>query len=72
MWWAFYIFSIAATGDVLNWTIWGTIFLSLLFVPPGASVDVTESLSSQKYPAYREYQAKVSRFVPWFPSTKAD
>merc|ERR1712232_1153893 len=67
MWWSFYIFSIGATGKYLNWTVLGAVFLTGLFVPPGASCDVTEMLSSKKYSCYPEYQAKVSRFVPWFP-----
>ena len=29
--------------------------------------DVTETLASSKYPACKEYQAAVSRIVPWFP-----
>jgi len=33
---------------------------------------VTEALSSRKYAAYPEYQAKVSRFFPWFPKTKKE
>ena len=71
MWWVFYIYSVAATGNWLNWTICGCIFLAGLFLPPGASLDVTEALSSRKYPAYPEYQARVSRFVPWFPKKLA-
>lgn len=67
IWWAFYLFSVAATGRWMNWTIWGALFLTSLFVPPGASLDVTEKLSSSKYPAYAEYQKVVSRFVPWLP-----
>lgn len=68
-WWSFYLFSVGATGQWLNWTIWGPLFLTGLFVPPGASLDVTEKLSSAKYPAYKEYQQRVSRFVPWFPKS---
>ena len=68
MWWAFYLFSVAGTGKWLNWTLAGAVFLVGLFLPPGASLDVTEALSSRKYPAYPEYQARVSRFVPWWPS----
>ena len=68
LWWVFYGFSVAATGQWLNWTILGAIFLTLLFLPPGASLDVTEALSSQKYPGYEDYQHRVSRFVPWFPA----
>merc|ERR1719460_1374179 len=52
MWWCFYLFSIAATGRWLNWTIWGVIFLTGLFVLPRASLDVTEALSSRKYKAF--------------------
>jgi len=68
MWWAFYLFSIGATGSLLNWTFTGCFFLTCLFVLPGASLDVTEALSSRKYPAFPEYQARVSRFFPWFPA----
>merc|ERR1711918_175931 len=46
-WWSFYLFSVGATGKWLNWTIWGPLFLSGLFVPPGASLDVTEKLPCQ-------------------------
>ena len=34
----------------------------------GASLDVTEALSSRKYAAYPEYQQRVSRFFPWPPA----
>lgn len=69
MWLSFYFFGVAATGRWINWTLVGTLFLNLLFLPPMASLDLTEALSSRKYPAYPEYQARVSRFVPWFPAT---
>ena len=71
MWYVFYLFSVAATGQAANWSLPGCVFLSLLFLPPGASLDVTEALSSRKYKAYGEYQASVSRFVPWFPKKSA-
>eukprot|EP00933_Yihiella_yeosuensis_P076472 TRINITY_DN8625_c1_g1_i1.p1 TRINITY_DN8625_c1_g1~~TRINITY_DN8625_c1_g1_i1.p1 ORF type:complete len:363 (+),score=39.75 TRINITY_DN8625_c1_g1_i1:84-1091(+) len=64
MWWAFYLFSVSATGKWLNWTIWGTIYLTGLFCAPGASMDVTEALSQAKYPEYQEYQKRVSKFFP--------
>jgi len=67
MWWTFYLFSLAAGGALLNWTLLGAMLLTVLFVPPGASLDTTEFLSSRKYPAYREYQKRVSRFLPWIP-----
>eukprot|EP00931_Biecheleriopsis_adriatica_P040731 TRINITY_DN23336_c0_g1_i1.p1 TRINITY_DN23336_c0_g1~~TRINITY_DN23336_c0_g1_i1.p1 ORF type:complete len:337 (+),score=46.61 TRINITY_DN23336_c0_g1_i1:48-1058(+) len=71
MWWAYYLFSITATGRWLNWTIWGAIFLSGLFVLPGASLDITEALSSCKYPDYADYQRRVSKFFPLPPRDKS-
>ena len=65
MWWAYYLFGVAATGAWLNWTVVGPIFLNLLFLPPMASLDLTEALSSRKYPAYPEYQV-----IPAFFSSK--
>jgi len=67
LWFAFYLFSIAATGQILNWTIWGAIFLAGLFLPPGASCDLTEAISLTKYPEYAEYQKRVNRFIPMPP-----
>jgi len=70
MWWAFYLFSIPSTGALLNWTLPGPLFLTALFCLPRASLDVTEALSSRKYPRYAEYQRRVSRFVPLPPTAK--
>ena len=67
LWWAFYGFAVAATGE-LNWSGAGAVCLTIIFVAPGASADLTERLSGNKYPAYKEYQQKVSRLVPWIPS----
>ena len=71
LWWAFYLFSIAAGHPLVNWTILGPLFLSCLFVLPHASLDVTEVLSSRKYEGYAAYQQRVSRFVP-LPPRPAD
>ncbi|EOD07899.1 hypothetical protein EMIHUDRAFT_217878 [Emiliania huxleyi CCMP1516] len=67
IWWAFYLFSLAAGLPLVNWTISGAAFLTCLFVLPHASLDVTEVLPSRKYPQYAEYQATVSRFFPLPP-----
>lgn len=67
LWWAFYGFAVAATGD-LNWSGAGAVCLTIIFVAPGASADLTELLSSKKYPGYEAYQRRVSRLVPWLPS----
>jgi steroid 5-alpha reductase family enzyme len=65
MWWTYYVFSISAGAGSLNWTITGTVLLTLLFQ---ASTDLTEKLSARKYPAYTDYQRTTSRLVPWFPA----
>ena len=70
MWWAFYLFSVAASGQWLNICFAGPALIFLLFVPPGASLSLTETLSSMKYPKFVEYQRTTSRFFPWFPSRK--
>ena len=72
MWWCIYLFSVSATGNWRNWSIFGCLFLTLLFVPPNGSIDCTESISSRKYPEYEGYQRRVSRFIPWFPNSKSD
>ena len=69
MWWAYYLFGVAASGQWLNWTFVGPLFLNMLFLPPQASLDVTEALSSRKYKGYADYQARVSRCVPWWPKS---
>lgn len=67
IWICFYLFSIAAGGTVINWSITGCLLLVLLF---RGSSEFSESISAGKYPAYREYQEKVSRFIPLPTSRK--
>ena len=70
LWWTIYLFSVAATGELLNFSMIGCCWLTVLFVPPRASLDMTESISSRKYAKYARYQSTVSRFVPWFSSAQ--
>jgi steroid 5-alpha reductase family enzyme len=64
MWWTYYLFSVAAGAGWLNWTILGTVLLTLLFQ---GSTGLTEQISLRKYPTYAEYQKTTSRLIPWFP-----
>lgn len=64
MWWAIYMFSIAASDAWLNWSIAGAILLTLLFQ---GSTRFTEELTLGKYPTYRAYQQTTSRLMPWVP-----
>lgn len=62
IWISLYFFSVSATGSWLNWSIIGAVLLVLLF---WGSSNFSESVSSSKYPAYKEYQKKVRRFIPF-------
>lgn len=61
IWIVFYLFSVVATGEWLNWSIAGCLLLVILFK---GSSDFSEEISSGKYPDYSEYQKRVPRFVP--------
>lgn len=61
IWVVFYLFSIVATGEWINWSIAGCLLLLILFK---SSSDFSESISATKYPEYKHYQATVPRFWP--------
>ncbi|MBM3916305.1 MAG: DUF1295 domain-containing protein [Sphingomonadales bacterium] len=61
IWVIFYLFSVNATGQWVNWTIGGCVLLLILFK---GSSDFSEELSAGKYPAYKDYQKRVPRFIP--------
>ena len=61
MWWTLYFFAISASGEWLHWTGLGFILLTLLF---HSSTNLAETISSGKYPSYKDYQASVPRLVP--------
>ncbi|KAI9492299.1 hypothetical protein BDB00DRAFT_829203 [Zychaea mexicana] len=81
MWWSVYLFSVAAHAQAtlkdnhgvvdwmdpklyLNWTVVGAFILTMLFQ---GSTWLTEYISAEKYPEYKNYQKSVNRFIPWFP-----
>lgn len=61
IWISFYFFGVAASGRWINWTIAGPVLLVLLFA---GSSELTEKISSGKYPAYSDYKKEVPRFIP--------
>ena len=61
IWVVFYLFSVVATGEWLNWTLAGSVLLIILFK---GSSDFSEEISAKKYPAYKAYQQRVGRFMP--------
>jgi steroid 5-alpha reductase family enzyme len=63
IWLVFYGFSVISTGEWINWSMPGCLLLFVLFK---GSSDFSESISAEKYPAYKEYQKRVPRFIPFF------
>ena len=63
-WWMLYLFAVLASGQPFNVAIAGPIALTALF---HGSTQFTEELSLAKYPAYADYQRRVSRLIPWWP-----
>lgn len=61
IWASFYIFSIAAGADILNWSICGAVLLILLFM---GSSWFGEYITKSKYPEYAAYIKKVNRYFP--------
>jgi len=61
-WVCFYLFSIAASGQWLNWSITGCLLLVVLFQ---GSSSFSEEISAGKYTEYSDYQKKVPRFLPF-------
>ena len=61
IWISFYLFSVTASGQWINFTLIGPVLLVILFI--GSSV-MTEKISSSKYPDYSTYQKEVPKFIP--------
>lgn len=62
IWICFYLFSIAASGLWINWSIAGCLLLVVLFQ---GSSSFSEEISAGKYPDYKGYQKRVPRFIPF-------
>ncbi len=61
IWVCFYLFSVAASGQWLNWSISGALLLVVLFQ---GSSSFSEEISASKYPDYSKYQKEKPRFFP--------
>ncbi len=62
MWWVFYLFAVAGSGQWVHWTGLGCISLTLLFI---SSTRLTESISAARYPGYSDYQGSTPALIPW-------
>ncbi|KAG0043121.1 hypothetical protein BGZ83_011809 [Gryganskiella cystojenkinii] len=65
IWWAVYLFSVAAAypshNAIFNPSIVGVVILTMLFQ---VTTWLTEHLTAKKYPAYKLYQSTTSRLIP--------
>jgi steroid 5-alpha reductase family enzyme len=70
-WWSLWLMAFALIGgNPFKSGIIGTLVLTLLFI---GSSTMSEGISKERYPSYKDYQKKVYRFIPWFDfSTKHD
>lgn len=62
MWWVFYLFAIAATGEIFNWSGFGLVALTGVFF---GSTRMTETISASRYPSYSDYEAAPPRLIPF-------
>ena len=61
MWWVFYLFAVAASGQWLHWTGLGFVLLTGLMI---SSARFGETISLGKYPTYSDYQKTTPRLIP--------
>ncbi|PSK42468.1 hypothetical protein B9Z65_4382 [Elsinoe australis] len=61
IWVVMYQWGCFDTSSLVNWTFAGAFTYLLIFQ---GSTPITERISSGKYPEYKEYQARVGRFIP--------
>jgi steroid 5-alpha reductase family enzyme len=69
IWFSFYFFGVAASGQWVNWTLTGPVLLIFLFA---GSSDFTESISMKKYPDYLGYKENVPKFIPFIFKLKQE
>lgn len=61
IWLTLYQWTCYQTDTFFNWTCVGALSYMILFQ---GSTWLTESISAGKYPEYKEYQARVGKFIP--------
>lgn len=64
IWWVYALFTFPSIGSNNSWI--GAFLLTVLFQ---GSTALTEKISTEKYPAYKEYQKATSRIIP-MPATE--
>ena len=65
IWFVLYQWSCMITNSLYNWTGIGALLYLALFQ---GSTWLTELITANKYPEYKEYQKKINKFVPRWSS----
>lgn len=63
VWWGFYLLAVAAGGA---WTVFAPLLMTLLLLRV-SGVALLEKDIGERRPAYRDYVARTSAFIPWPP-----
>ncbi|KAE8148701.1 hypothetical protein BDV25DRAFT_157732 [Aspergillus avenaceus] len=63
IWLTMYLWNAYRTESYIQWTGIGALIYLMIFQ---GSTPLTESITASKYPEYRDYQARVGRFIPRF------
>ena len=66
VWWAFYLFALAAGAW---WTIFSPLLMTLLLLKV-SGVSLMEKDITERRDGYREYIARTNAFIPWKPANK--
>ena len=69
IWLALYEYGCFQSNSTMNWTFAGAALYLAVFQ---GSTPITEAISAGKYPEYKQYQARVGRFLPSFMGEKWD
>jgi steroid 5-alpha reductase family enzyme len=67
VWWGFYVVAVAAGGA---WTVFAPALMTVLLLRV-SGVALLERDIGERRPAYRDYVARTSAFVPWPPRSRA-
>lgn len=63
LWWGYYLIAVAAGGW---WTIFAPLLMTFLLLKV-SGVALLEQNIGERRPAYRDYIARTSAFLPWWP-----
>lgn len=69
VWWGYYAFACAVPGGA--WTVISPLLMTFLLLKV-SGVALTERSIAERRPAYRDYVATTSAFIPWPPRRRSD